>query len=364
MPFRAGNRLPALQADRVLFYISHPLTSISRIIAENEKAGRASASFQYRAKLIRSHFDVDIARMEPLAAATLSYICWNRLAEDLAGPNPPIRVEEPDLSILDPGLEIARTIPVGPPPSRKPVPLEAVLASVPRAFRPDFDRYMALYDGAMPAPEVFRNVMLYWADTDPPPSVLKVFEDWKAVCTGWNVVLHSRDSAAEWIETRYGRDIRKLFLACRIPAMQSDVFRVLWAIEEGGVYSDITYAPLRPPEFFDPSRELTAVGKNDGSHFLNSLFYARRDSSELKKIAFHIFRALSLKTDEQIWSATGPGAWAAAIGTEATETIAVVPRRQLLGRDFRHSQYEASTRGSENHWSRLQKKISIYEREG
>lgn len=206
--------------------------------------------------------------------------------------------------------------------------------------------------------KTFRNIMLYWAD-EPPPSVRAVVEQWRAVYADWNVTLFSRSAASAWLGNRCGAEIARMFDACRLPAMQADFFRVFWAIEEGGIYSDVTFAPLVCPGIEAIGKELVLMRRFHG-RIVNSIFYAARGSADLKKVAYHILRAMSLRIDQNVWSATGPGAWIEALGQEETPSIGIMTDQEMYQKYVRRSDYEASTRGSSLHWSQDQKSASIY----
>jgi hypothetical protein len=70
-----------LLPDIICHFMRDPLAAIPSIIIENEFNGRNNNSFRRRSNIIKRHYDVDLAEFDPLSAATLSYIYWNRLAE-------------------------------------------------------------------------------------------------------------------------------------------------------------------------------------------------------------------------------------------------------------------------------------------
>lgn len=213
----------------------------------------------------------------------------------------------------------------------------------------------------IPAPieNLCRNVMLYWADDTPPPSVRDVVGQWQEIYADWTVTLFSHASAGAWLQDRCGVEIARLFRKCRLPAMQADFFRVFWAIEEGGIYSDITLAPLVCPGFAATGKDLVVMRRFHG-RIVNSIFYARKGSADLKQVAYHILQAMSLQTDQNVWSATGPGAWIAALGQEETTTLGIIPDQEMYETYVKRSMYQASTRGSSQHWSQDQLTASIY----
>lgn len=210
-----------------------------------------------------------------------------------------------------------------------------------------------------PADALSRNVMLYWADDTPPPSVRAVVAQWKTVYVDWTVTLFSRATATAWLHDYCGSEIARMFGKCRLPAMQADFFRVFWAIETGGIYSDITFVPRVSPGFAATSKDLVVMRGFHG-RIVSGIFYAKKGSADLKRIAYHILKAMSLQSDQNVWSATGPGAWIAALGQKETATLAIIPDHEMYQKYVTRLIYQDSTRGSDLHWSKDQLSSSIY----
>lgn len=206
-----------------------------------------------------------------------------------------------------------------------------------------------------------KNVALYWADDAPSDSVRTVVDTWKRQCPGWQVTLYSQRSANDFLEETYGGDISTLFRYCAIPAMQSDVFRVFWALSKGGIYSDLTFIPKTEPLFFSTAKPLTVPRWHHG-RIVSGLFYAAENCAPLRLVAYEILKSLSLRTENNIWLATGPGAWIRAIGNNQTYAIAVIDKHQLYRDYVVPSDYASTTRGTDRHWSKVQQTTPIYAR--
>lgn len=79
--------------DLVCHFIRNPIDAIPSILIENEFNQRDNNSFRYRREVIKRHFGIDMAEHEALPAAALSYVYWNKLAEQ-AVPDLLIKVED------------------------------------------------------------------------------------------------------------------------------------------------------------------------------------------------------------------------------------------------------------------------------
>lgn len=204
-----------------------------------------------------------------------------------------------------------------------------------------------------------KNIILYWHDECPPESVLDVAGQWQVTATDWRVTLYSRETAAHFLASQYGQKVSDLFCACRIPAMQADLFRVFAILAQGGLYSDITFAPTRAPEFISPAHDVTAVKGRHGK-FINGLFYARQGSPDLDRVGREIIRGVAERADNRIWAVSGPGAWFRAATPHDNPRFNLLSLPDLLGQDLTESNYRSSTRGTRSHWSERQKTESLY----
>ena len=210
--------------------------------------------------------------------------------------------------------------------------------------------------------EANRNIMLYWDDANPfPPDVVKVSETWRNFCPGWNVTLFGKETALRFLRDNFGGDIARLFLTCAIPAMRADFFRVFWAISEGGIYSDLAFAPIREPLFFDAEKNLTVVKRPGGEVIRNGIFFSKKNCDELKLIAYEIMVAVGKKEIPCIWQATGPGAWTKTLQLSETSTVAILDWKDLYGNFIKYSKYSSLTWSTDKHWKYLQRIMSIYQ---
>ena len=139
-----------------------------------------------------------------------------------------------------------------------------------------------------------RNIMIYWDDSTPPPSISAVLEKWESVCPDWNVSLYNSETASRFLHDKFGIEILRLFSQCALQTMKSDFFRVFWAASEGGVYSDVTFSPVREPLFFDEKKNITLL-MDDKMCIRNGIFFAKKNCAQIKLIAFEIFKNVSIK---------------------------------------------------------------------
>lgn len=85
--------------ELVCHFIRNPLEAIPSIVIENEFSERNNNSFKHRREIINRKYNVDLANHDPLTAATLSYVYWNKLAEE-AMPDLTVRIEKMNTDLL------------------------------------------------------------------------------------------------------------------------------------------------------------------------------------------------------------------------------------------------------------------------
>ena len=205
-----------------------------------------------------------------------------------------------------------------------------------------------------------QNIMLYWDDA-PPPEVSAVVEKWRKAFPAWNVALFDEKAACHFLLARFGGEIARIFRRCRLHAMRSDFFRVFWAMSEGGIYSDVAFVPRRDPLFFNPAKDITVITEETPSTLLNGLFYSKKNSKELKLVAYEMIQAISQERIPNIELATGPAAWSRALGQRETTTMAIL--RADIRLHIERSGYTKQMRPEETHWNKMQKRMSIYQKD-
>lgn len=220
-----------------------------------------------------------------------------------------------------------------------------------------------------------RNVMLYWDDEDiVPKEIAGIVEEWRRICSGWNIKLFGMESARDFLRDNFGKDISQLFLTCALPAMRSDFFRVCWAFSRGGIYCDLRHVPLREPLFFLPGKNLT-LPLHDIGTVTNRIFYSKVESCELKLVQSEIIKSLRERKHESVWGATGPGAWMRALVPGPNRKRKIKLRKMMTQgqkgeielvtwenvlKFFHDSNYPGPERFSHEHWTVQQLHVSIY----
>jgi len=195
-------------------------------------------------------------------------------------------------------------------------------------------------DAAMrdnPAPMLFQ----FW-DRNPPPEVAANLSGWTdfASDNGYQHLVFNLDSASSFIADSFGSEFVDAFRTARHPAIQADVFRILYAYRNGGCWID---ADLEPPSD-SATHEFHKI--TQGTNFL---FLRRHSQPTLLRISNMFFalapghpllaRMVSEISEDsgESWSrggivvTTGPGLWTRAF----VETILLSPSTKEDGQQIR-----------------------------
>jgi mannosyltransferase OCH1-like enzyme len=177
------------------------------------------------------------------------------------------------------------------------------------------------------APVGHTNLMQFWDAPHAPDDVEELMASWRA---DPSFVYHRYcwESARAFIQDHFDCRTLAVFESCAIPAMQSDVFRLCWLFEKGGVYVDsdqgnrgrnasftdrtarghLFRRPPRPQPHDGARVARTALFRNPPVVICNGLmsFFDRRDPL-LGKLLDRVSGNVERRIRGGVWRVTGPG---------------------------------------------------------
>lgn len=153
------------------------------------------------------------------------------------------------------------------------------------------------------------KIMQYWDQHEPPEEVEKLMDAWRDA-GDLDYVRFNRVSALEFIGRHYDERTLKCFEILNIPAMQSDLFRLLFLYVHGGIYVD---ADLRRKESVWPLVSLTKGAlvfkryRNEEIKFPNSfLIFRYKRHPIVQQLMETGLQNIEARMDGSAWSVTGP----------------------------------------------------------
>ena len=184
----------------------------------------------------------------------------------------------------------------------------------------------------------------FWNSVDVPSDVRGTIDSWQRHHPQLDASLFNTQTAADFINERYGSERGRAFAECRHPAMQADVFRIAFLGEAGGLYADadeLCLAPMDAVLAQAANAEIAAIRSGETPNFLHNYFMgSRAGSPTFRRALIMATDAIMLAAQQQrsidIWHSTGPGLVTRAAGltlAERFETmdaaeIALVPMQQ------------------------------------
>lgn len=198
------------------------------------------------------------------------------------------------------------------------------------------DRAIPVWHGPEPAagqpltvppltvPPLTVPLVQYWDSPDPPADVLEVMESWVRHNPGLPLARFHAASAREFLGG-VAAEALAAFDACRHPAMQSDVLRMVFLARHGGLWADVDERCVRPVgEWLArlPKVGLLAAFSDEIPYYVHSyVLAAPPGSGVMARLVARMLPPLVPAARRgqllRIWDATGPGLVTRAVAAEA-----------------------------------------------
>lgn len=212
-------------------------------------------------------------------------------------------------------------------------------------------------------------IFQYW-DCDPPLEIQENLNAWSRLCKNINVEYKFFDdsSAREFISHNFDAHWLNIYDDAYHPAMKADIFRALYAYQNGGVWVD---ADIKPPRE-SKSKYISSIVKGEKLY----LYVRRQHRGELKRISNMFFsspakhpflgnvlseieRNLKLGGDVKILHDTGPGVWSKVFSqtviipfiADGEESEKMLDNVSLIKLPWK-TESEVYKYKKENHWSK------------
>jgi hypothetical protein len=188
------------------------------------------------------------------------------------------------------------------------------------------DRAIPVWQGPDPAagPPLVVPLVQFWDQPQPPADVQQVMDSWVRHNPGLPLARFHAASARDYL-AGVGAEALAAFDACRHPAMQSDVLRMVFLARHGGIWADVDEGCLRPVSDWLarlPRVGLLAAFSDEIPYYVHSYVMAAPPGSGVmaRLVARMLPPLVSAARRGQalrIWEATGPGLVTRAVAAEA-----------------------------------------------
>ncbi|MGG5811577.1 glycosyltransferase family 32 protein [Falsiroseomonas sp. CW058] len=167
---------------------------------------------------------------------------------------------------------------------------------------------------APPAPEV--DLFQYW-DRDPPPDVAAEMEKWSRVPTLRSYRRFDEAEARQYLADRHGAELVRAYDAAWHAAMKSDLFRIAYLLDHGGLYMDCDMRQVeRTAEFvaaMNTPLQLTVQTHRPTCGVTNCVMHARPNHPLMARFLERCVRNILDENLRNPLQATGPAALSAMI---------------------------------------------------
>lgn len=214
-----------------------------------------------------------------------------------------------------------------------------------------------------------RKIVLFWSQKKLPEIAEKNLQAWRKHYPDYTITLFDAEAAGRYLQNNKtalpadtGAQLVSMYHRARLPAMQADIFRTVYAYVEGGLYADLTIHPLKSLEdIVDQDADIVLTRRGHG-RIVNGLFWAARQSRFLRQVIIRISANTLENQRNNVWLATGPSNWLAVAEQwkqEGKTGLQAIDDTTLRKRYFR---YRSTNRGEtqKTHWSNLQKNCCFY----
>ena len=214
-------------------------------------------------------------------------------------------------------------------------------------------------DGAAGAEGTAGPMIGFWHAAALPEDIRPIRESWDRFGPA-DIRCFDDRSGERFIAEHYGPREVAAFRACALPAMRSDVFRVLAVLALGGFYCDMGVRLVASPSPFLPVPEgtLTLYRRWHGG-INNGLFSAPAGHPVLRRIAERIVGNVERREGRNVMFITGPAVWREVSEDGAAAGVAVREHRAMVPSVFQYNNDLAHRAGSD-HWSKRQGEVALF----
>jgi mannosyltransferase OCH1-like enzyme len=170
---------------------------------------------------------------------------------------------------------------------------------------------------ATPSAEVMsipRRIAQFWHTQSVPPDVAHTTQSWLDSHPGFECRLFSDQTAAAYLDTAYGAEVRQAFERSADPVQRANIFRLAFLAQEGGFYADIDNVCLAPVQTFVPPEADLVVAQEEYGALSNSFIGAVPQHPVIVMALRTAVEEVNRGDHDMVWLSTGPGLLTRAFG--------------------------------------------------
>ena len=154
-----------------------------------------------------------------------------------------------------------------------------------------------------------KTLIQFWDTAQLPDDIRPKVDSW-AEKSGLTPHMFTEERALDFISEVYGAEYVGYFRKCALPAMKSDLFRLLAVYHHGGWYADCSIECLKSPIDLvsDPVFQILYYRRWHGG-VNNGFFAATSKCTYLEKMIEIVTHNVKNEIGRSVWEVTGPRIW-------------------------------------------------------
>lgn len=211
-------------------------------------------------------------------------------------------------------------------------------------------------------------IIQYWHQQQPPKEVSRLMTSWQKLNPEMHYELFDDSSAQAFLQENFSANILLAYRQCAIPAMKSDFFRYAYLLMKGGIYVDADeecIQPIKPHLNFNNCLIVLKRPVNKQKGFIrwtNRFIAASPQNNIIKEILLQCVKNINGRTSNSLYKVTGPFVFSQVLKSHIDD-------KNLAIQELSLKQFKQFVRPwglndlaykRENHWSKQQQIMSIY----
>lgn len=205
-----------------------------------------------------------------------------------------------------------------------------------------------------------KNIVQYWTEENLPSYLIELSKSFSLVYPDFNYQLFNRNSAIVFLKKHYDMDICNAFKSLKVPAMQSDFFRVAYLLVKGGMYVDISHrAHIRIDDLIFKIDKLFVFTRPTGA-IINGIILSPKENELLSSIFERILKNIARKDSCSAYQVTGPANFNRILTASNCIMIEKHAMWKYIRGDKLYSREKLYTEKN-THWSEIKNIADVYE---
>jgi tetratricopeptide (TPR) repeat protein len=153
-----------------------------------------------------------------------------------------------------------------------------------------------------------KKILQFWDKPNPPDDIAAAMETWRSRCPDYAHHLFDNDHASAYLKAHFDAPVLKAFEGARKPAARSDLFRIAFLYQEGGVHADADDRCLSDMSDWFRNETALFITQETSGALLNAFVAATPRHPFIRFLLDKMVERMIARPGDSIWYTSGPGA--------------------------------------------------------